>query len=147
MNKKIIILSVIIVVLIVIAILFIINNDTDIDDDINDDQIIKNDVSLFIGKWNDLFYSTDSTSSGIWEFYENNSIKNSITALPYGGNDPLTIIEWHEFKLEDDLIYLKFDSENNFQSYEYVFSNNYDHLSIYENDILDTPFKSLNRIS
>jgi hypothetical protein len=146
MNKKIIILSIIIIVLIVIAIIFITNSDNDIEEDINDDQIIKNDISLFIGKWNDLFYSSDDTSSGIWEFYENKSIKNSITAIPYGGTNPLTIDEWHEFKLEDDLIYIKFDSENNYQSYEYVFSNNNDHLSIYENDILEIPIISLNRI-
>lgn len=146
MNKNKIFLLIIIIILIIVSIIFIsniINEPENIDDD---DPIIENDISLFLGKWNDLFYSPDPTSSGIWEFYENNSIKNSITAIPYGGTDPLTIIEWYDFKLEDNLIDLKLNSESNFQSYEYVFSNNYDHLSIYERDILETPFKSLNRI-
>jgi hypothetical protein len=148
MNKKLIILSIITIILVTIAIVFITNIDNETNDNINDDEIILNDISLFIGIWDDLFYSLDGDSNSTWEFYENNSIKNSTTGLPYGGNDPLTIVEWHEYKLEDGLIYLKFDSEENFQSYKYVFSNNNNHLSIYEiKDVLEIPIISLNRIS
>jgi len=147
MNKKIIILASIIILLIIAAIIIIsLNNETD--EDINDEQIIKNDISLFIGKWNDRFYLYDDNSFSTWEFYENNSIKNSTTGLPYGSSDPITIIKWHQFKLEDDLIYLKFDTNSSFKTYEYVFSNNDNLLSIYEtNDILGIPFISLNKIS
>lgn len=147
MNKKIIIIASIIILLIIAAIIIIsINNETD--EDINDDQIIKNDISLFIGKWNDTFYSLDDNSYSTWEFYENNSIKNSTTGLTYEGSKTITISKWHEFKLEDDLIYLKLDTDSAFKSYEYVFSNNNNHLSIYKsNDILGIPFISFNKDS
>lgn len=146
MNKKIIIFASIIIFIIVVVIIISFNNETD--EDINDGQIIKNDISLFIGKWNDRFYLYDDNSYSIWEFYENNSIKNSTTGLTYDGSKSLTIIKWHEFKLEDDLIYLKFDTNSSFKPYEYVFSNNDNLLSIYEtSDILGIPFISLNKIS
>jgi len=146
MNKKIIILS-IIILLIALAIIFISYSSNETDDNIDDDQIIKNDISFFIGKWDDLFYSLDDTSYSTWEFYENNSIKNSTTGIPYGGTEPLTIVKWHKFKLEDDLIYLKFNSEDNFQPYDYAFSTP-NHLAIYKIDnVLGIPIISLNRIS
>jgi hypothetical protein len=146
MNKKIIIFASIIILIVVVIIIINANNEND--EDINDGQIIKNDISLFIGKWNDRFYLYDDNSYSTWEFYENNSIKNSTTGLTYDGSKTLTIIKWHEFKLEDDLIYLKFDTNSSFKPYEYVFSNNDNLLSIYEtNDILGIPFISLNKIS
>ena len=59
MNKNKFFLLIIIIILIIVSIIFIsniINEPENIDED---DPIIENDISLFLGKWNDLFYSSD----------------------------------------------------------------------------------------
>ena len=149
MNKKFVIISIILFLILIFSIIIFItltdNQNDDIDE--NNDLLI-DDISLFIGKWDDLFYSLDDNSYGIWEFYENNSIKNTTSGLPYGGADQITIIKWHEFKLKDNLIYLKFEQNSDFSTYSYVFTNSNNHLSIYYiNDVLGIPMISLNRIS
>ncbi len=148
MNRKIVIISFLIILIIIFSlILYFIYFDKNNDDVIENNGITIDDFELFIGKWNDLFYSLDDDSYSTWEFYENNSIKNLTSGLTYNG-EKNTVINWHQFKLEDNILYLKFGQNDEYNTYSYNFTNLNNHLSIYElNDYLGIPIKSFNRIT
>lgn len=148
MNKKLVIVSVIILILIFSIIIFITFSNNQTDDFNENDEIVIDYASLFVGKWDDLFYSLDESSYSTWEFFENNTIKNSTTGLSYDGTKSITILKWHEFELKDNLIYLKFSKNTDYLIYTYVFTNSNNHLSIYDiNDVLRIPMISLNKIN
>jgi len=131
MNKKIVTISVGIILILIFSIIifFVFINDQ------------------FIGKWEDLFYYLDDNSYSTWEFYENDTIKNITTGLSYDGSKSITKIKWHEFKLEDTFIYLKFEPTSDYKTYSYVFTNSNNHFSLYDiNGILGIPMISFNRI-
>ena len=148
MNKKIVTISVGIILILIFSIIIFFVFINDQTDEINENNgLIIDYKTLFIGKWEDLFYYLDDNSYSTWEFYENDTIKNITTGLSYDGSKSITKIKWHEFKLEDTFIYLKFEPTIDYKTYSYVFTNSNNHFSLYDiNDILGIPMISFNRI-
>jgi hypothetical protein len=131
MEKKILIIIIFAIVIISSLIFFYFLSGSTSNDEIDDISTfdITDNMDKLLGTWNDVFYITDDDSTGTWVFYSNSSIKLEVSGYTYD-KEYQTEIDWYSYKLENNQICVKFDSQNNYICYDYFFGKSYNHLTL-----------------
>jgi len=147
MNKKILIIISIIVIICIAIVIFInlSNNDPTEENDEPVEFDLSNNIDLLMGTWDDTFYSLDEDTSGHWTFYSNGSIKLEISGYTY--NDEFkTEYEWYKYKIENNQICIKYESQSKYICYDYYFGKSYDQISLTNGGSTDRSNINLNKI-